>query len=255
MRKAVFIAAAASVMLAGPAVASGYIGAAYDWNQADDGFATTEAETWQGEGAFGFSGGHWGAQVDGAGGSSDGFDFWTLAGHAYWAGTGWRLGGVIATTQLDVSALIDIDETVYGIEATHDFGPNTVGSASVTMGEVDIATVTSVDIWNVDVGINHYIGSKVRLGGTIGIGNLSSPVVDGDTFSAGINAEFQPWSAPVSFTVGYSYFTEDSPPGLDTTSFAVGVRWSFGAGSLRDRDSSTPFDTRTGLYQRVFDLR
>lgn len=254
MRKTFLFATVAGSLLSVPAMAAGYVGAAYDRTSAHS-VTTTEADTWQGEGAFGFAGGHWGAQVDAAAGSSSDFDFWTLSGHAFWVGTGWRLGGVVATSQLDVGAGVNIDETTYGVEGSYDFGPNTVGLASATFGSDDIPPIGGFDTWNADVGLNHYIGTNARIGGSIGIGNLDGPTITGDTFSIGVKGEWQPWAAPVSITAGYSHFNADLTPSLDSDSFSIGLRWSFGGGTLRDRDNATPFDAQTGLYQRIFDLR
>ena len=259
MTRTVLLATAATMLMAVPAMAHGYVGAVYDGTTLDDGTGSDSSSTWQGEGAFGYSGGNWGLQIDGGVGSSNDadLDFWTLAGHVYWTGEGWRLGGVVASSSLEFGGVAEIDEIAYGIEGTLDLGPNTVGVASATIGTLDVPIVLGEhDLWNVDVGINHYIGSNVRVGGKLGIGNADGVAISGNSFSAGLGAEWQPWTAPVSLTVAYSHFATESAFGdVDSDTFSLGLRWSFGGGTLRDRDNATPFDTQTGVYQRLFDLR
>lgn len=254
MKKMALLAAAAVAVMATPAMAGGYVGAVYGNTDVDG----SDADTWQVEGAFGHNGGSWGLQGDASVGNTDvtgsDADHHTIAGHLYWQGSGWRLGGVLASANLDDSGT-EVEELVYGVEGTFDFGPSTVANASYTFGEIEIFG-SDVDTWNIDGGLNFYSGDNFRFGGTLGVGNLEAPGVDADTFTAGVNAEWAPLQAPVSFTFGYNHFDVDNAflGGLETDSFSIGARWNFG-GTLRERDNATPFDTRTGLYPRALDLR
>jgi len=149
----------------------------------------------------------------------------------------------------------DVEEIVYGAEGTFDLGANTVASLSATTGNVDFLG-TDIDNWNVDGSLAFYASPNLRIGGGVGFGNLSVASVDADTISYNIGAEWQPFSHPISFTVGYSHFDVDDVflGGIDADTLSVGARWNFG-GSLRDRDNATPFDVQTGLYQRIYGLR
>jgi len=257
MKKIGLLAAAAAVAVAGlPATANagGYVGLTYDSTDV----SSSDVDTWQGEAAFGHAAGGWGFQVDGSFGNTDAgsgsdFDHYGLAGHLYWQGGSWRVGGVIAATNLDAGGGSDVDEIVYGAEGTFDFGPSTVFGWSGTFGEVDSGG-SDIDSWNLDASLNHYFSPNFRIGGTLGTGNLEASGSDVDTFTAGIGGEFQLSSLPLSFTAGYSHFEVDSS-GLDSDSFTIGARWNFGGGTLQERDDATPFDTRTALFGRLFDIR
>lgn len=115
---------------------------------------------------------------------------------------------------------------------------------------------TDIDAWNVDVGLKYYFSDNIRVGGKVGMGNLSLGGFDDDTQSILLDGEFQPWSPPVSIALSYDHFSSgDAPFDFDAHTFRVGARWNFGGGTLRDRNNDTPFDTRSPLYQRLYGLR
>jgi hypothetical protein len=250
MKKTALLAAAAALFAASPAMASGHVGATYGTTEAD----TADVDTWQVEGAFGASSGSFGFQLDaGLGNAESDFgdvDTSTLAGHVFWNGGNWRLGAVIATANLDDGSL-ETDESVYGVEGTYNLGANAVIVGSYTIGESEF--LVDLDSWNADIGLNYYFTDNLRVSGTIGSGNLDAGGgFDLDTSSLGISGEWQPWTTPVSFTAGWSTFDADLFGDYDT--ITVGARWNFG-GSLRERDNDTPFETRAGLYQRVYGVQ
>lgn len=252
MKKTALLAAAAALFAASPAMAQsgGHVGVNY--GNTDSG--TSDADTWQIDGALGGTSGSLGYQFDAGVGSSDtgssDVDDYTLAGHLYWAGENWRLGGVVAMSNLDGGS-VSVDETVYGVEGSVNFGPSTVVLGSYTVGESELGI--DADTWNADIGLNHYFTDNFRLGVTAGTGNIDIGIGDTDTTSLGVSAEWQPWTTPVSFRLSYDTFDIDSNANsLDTLAF--GVRWNWG-GSLRERDNATPFEIRTGIYQRVYGIQ
>jgi hypothetical protein len=252
MKKTALLAAVAAMFTATPALADGYVGAAYGTTDASG----TDTDTWQVDGAFGHSAGSWGFQADASVGNADSggsdADTFAASGHLYWQGSGWRLGGLVATSNIDDGSA-EVDELVYGAEGTFDIGPNTVLGGSATFGEVDFLG-TDLDAWNVDASLNYYATPNFRIGGTLGSGNVEAGT-DIDTFTAGVDAEYQLSSAPVSFTLGYLHLDAEDLLGLETDTISAGVRWNFGGSTLRDRDNSTPFNVRTPIYGRALDLR
>ncbi|MDZ4692122.1 hypothetical protein [Terricaulis sp.] len=256
MKKTALLAAAAAMMMATPAAAQGYLGLEYSNGNIDFGGPDLETDGWQGEGAFGFGGtGSWGAQLDASFGNlstdTDDVDAYTLGGHLWWQGSGWRLGGVVTTTNLDDGGT-ELDEIGYGIEGTWDLGPSANLYSSYTIGEVD-AGGPDGDLSNWDFGANFYASPNIRFGGFFGVGNIDSGGGDVDTTSFGINGEFQPWSAPVSITVGWNNFEiEDADVSSDV--FQIGARWNFGGGTLQERNNATPFDTNSGYVNRLYGI-
>jgi hypothetical protein len=261
MKKLGLLAAVAAVAtVAFPATASaggGYLGASY--GNTDVG--GSDADTLQVEGAFGHheEGSPLGFQIDGSYGNTEGdaddADHYSFAAHGYFSGGTWRLGAGAVFAGVEDST-DDIEEMAYGVEGAFDFGANTVVTVSGTLGEVEVLTV-DVDTWNLDASLNHYFSPNIRIGGNIGTGNLDGGGGgDADTFTAGVGAEFQPFSLPVSFNVGYNHFEVDDTFGdLEADTWSVGVRWNLGASSLQERDENVPFNLRTGLFGRVFDMR
>lgn len=244
MKKTALLAAAAALFAATPAFAQsgGSIGLNYTSVEND-------AEGFQIDGAFGSASGSFGFQVDAGIGSLEDIDTQTIAGHAYWNGGGWRLGGVAALT--NVGDNNDVSETAYGIEGTWNLGSQAVLLGSYTIGQSEF--FTDVDTSTFDIGLNFYFTENFRVGGSYGFGNLDGGTGNVDTSNVRLNAEWQPWTTPISFTASYNSFDVDSS-GDTLDSFSVGARWNFG-GSLRERDNATPFDTRTGFWQRFYDIR
>lgn len=248
MKKTALLAAVAAAFVATPAMAGGHVGVTYGNTDAD----TLDGDTWQVEGAWGGTSGALGFQLDAGIGSTDAgggdVDDRTIAGHLYWHNEGWNLGGVIATTNLDDGD--SVDETVYGVEGSFNLGPSAVLTGSYTVGESEF--LVDVDTWNADIGVNYYFTDNFRVSGNLGTGNLDfGGGADFDTTTFGVGAEWQLSSTPISFTADYSTFDADAFGDFDT--LKVGVRWNWG-GTLRERDAATPFDTQTGLYQRVYGL-
>lgn len=253
MKKTALLAAAAALFMATPAMAQsgGHVGLNYGTTETD----TSDADTIQGDAAFGGASGSLGYQIDGGFGATDAdgsdIDTLTLAGHLYWNGGGWRLGGVVASTSIEDDAT-NVDELVYGIEGSFDLGANTVLTGSYTVGETEF--FADIDTWNADAGIDFYLSPNLRFGGTVGVGNLDGGVgSDADTNSFGVDAEWQPFTTPISFRVAYDTFSVDDAFG-DFDTLTVGARWNWG-GTLRERDNATPFDTRTGLFQRAYGVQ
>lgn len=250
MKKTALFAAVAALFAATPAMAGGYVGAVYGNTDLDG----TDSDTWQVEGAFGHSTGSGvGFQAEGSIGQLEGdADTYGYGGHLYWQGAGgWRLGGLLAGANVsDDGSGIEIDEFVYGLEGTFDAGPNTVLGGSATFGTLDLFG-TDIDTWNVDANVAFYVSPNFRIGGTIGSGSLDVGT-DVDTFTGGLDAEYQFTSLPISITAGYLHFDADTA--LDTDTFTIGARWNFG-GTLRDRDNATPFNVRTPFYGRALDIR
>ncbi|MBC7769702.1 MAG: hypothetical protein H7124_13055 [Phycisphaerales bacterium] len=254
MRKTALLAAASALFVTTPALAQsgGHVGVNLSTTETE----SSEGDTWQIDAAFGGASGAVGYQIDGAFGNSDfgsgsDVDQNTLAGHLYWNGEGWRLGGVIAQTNFDAGSGISAEETAYGVEGTFNLGANAVLLGSYTIGEAEI--ISEVDTSNVDLGLNYYFADNFRAGVSAGAGSLDTGIAEIDTSSFGVSAEWQPWTTPVSFGVSYDTFSVDDVFG-DFNTLMIGARYNWG-GSLRERDNATPFDTRTGFFQRWYGIQ
>jgi hypothetical protein len=254
MQKFGILAAAAALLMATPVAAEGYLGARYNSGNVDTGLGDEDYDSWQGEGGFGWnSTGSWGGQVGGGFGNIEtdtgDADFYRADGHLYWTGGGaWRIGGVVATTSIDDS---DLEEWVYGLEAAFDTSENMRVWGSATAGTIESGG-TDADTWNADAGVDFFANENFRIGGNVGAGSVDD--LDLDTFSAGINAEIQPWAAPVSIYGGWQMFNADAGIGdIDANAFSIGARWNFGGGTIQSRNNAMPFRTNTQFAGRLFD--
>lgn len=253
MKKTALLAAAAAMMCATPAMADGYLGARYSTGEVDGG-VSTDVTSWQGEGELGWNGGagSWGGQFGGQFGNVEvdtggDTDFFTLNGHLFYQGTGWRLGGVITYGTLDET---DLDEFTYGIESSFDFGPNTTFFASGVLGTLD-GGGSDYDQWAIDLGLGHYLSDNFRIAGNLGFGAIDD--ADIDTTTWGINGEWQFSGAPISIVAGYNAYNLDTGTGdADANYFSVGARWNFGGGTLRDRNNDTPFNANGHYGTRLY---
>jgi len=227
---------------------NGYVG--LDYTSTEDDFG--HSELWQAEAALGYSRGKLGVQIDGSVGSTDtDFEPWAVAGHVNYAGSGWRVGAVIAATDFGGSDA----EVVYGIEGNYEIGERAVVGASGTIGSVPGA-FGDFDTWNIDADLAFYFTPNLRLSERVGVGNLDSSSFEFDTTSVGLGVEVQPWAAPISVAVAYDYFDRHGHPTFanELDNFSISLRWNFSGGSLRERDNATPFDTRTQFIQRSFGI-
>lgn len=254
MKKLYLFAAAAVLLTATPAAANGgYAGVEYGNTDLDS--LGGEIDIWQGEGAYGWNNGNWGAQIGGQLGTGEfntggDADFYGLDGHIYFQGSTWRLGGVIVHNSLDTGGGGDLDETGYGVEGTLDVAPNFDLIGSYTIGETDFLG-GDFDMWHLDAGANYYFTPNMRVGAVAGLGNIDGGGGDADTSTIGVNGEFQPWAAPVSITLAWNQYDIDDS-GFDSNSFRIGARWNFGGGTLQERNDATPFTAPVGVSGRLF---
>lgn len=254
MKKTALLAAAAAMVAATPAAADGYLGGRYTSADIDVILETgVEADAWQGEGAFGWTGAL-GGQVGGTFGNIDvegeEIDYWNGNVHLYWDTGSWKIGGVLAHSEFEDA---DTDETVLGVETMFDVSSNANIWGSLTRSEFEFF-IADFEAWNLDVGANFYASPNVRFGGYVGTGNVDAGGGDDfDSIAFGVNTEFQPWSAPVSITLGYNYFDIDDI-NAGSTSFNIGARWNFGGGTVQDRNNATPYTTNNGNMSRILGI-
>lgn len=243
MKRTALWAAAAALFSATPAFAvGGHVGVQYTSSDLEL-LSAFELDAKEAEFELGFGHGRWGAQIDGAIGEfEDSPDTLTqFAGHLWYGGDGWRLGGVIGRTDLDSMGV----EWVYGAEGTFDIGSNAVLFGTVHGGENDDG---GYDTFNVDAGASYYFTPNLRLSGAIGLGEIDGGGSATETDTYNISAEYQPFSAPLSLTLGWSLFDAD---GAESESLRIGARWNFGASTLRDRDNIAPFSQPAGMWSRL----
>lgn len=236
------------MITAAPATADvgGYVGLEYTSTDFYV-FGPEDVEGVDAEFSIGLTAGNWGAQFEGAISNTQfemtELDMRTFAGHVWYGGERWRLGAMVARSDLP-----DFEETewAYGVEGTFDITPKAVAWATYSEGEIkDYDT----DASNFDFGLNYYVTPNLRVGAAVGNGDYDFGAI-GETTTYRLNAEYQLFSAPLSLTLGWAKFDLKDDP-AESESLSIGARWNFGVTTLRQRDNLTPFDYSMGYSARI----
>lgn len=237
-------AAAAAVAFLGSAVAAqaqtiGHVGANYGRADLDSPIGDVDLDSWQLEGAVRFDLGSLGAQLDGAVTDSDDSDaaFGATAHLNTRMGEG-LVGGFVGVEDADGFTVWGV-----GVEGQANIGPATSLYGQAGYGNADDL---DADIWAVRGEVRHFVTENLRLTGSLGYATVDvGPNLD--TWSAGVEAEYQFAETPFSVVVGWDHFdSEDIDSNADT--LRVGVRYTFG-GTLKDRDRS---GASLGSMSRLF---
>ena len=227
------IATVATAALFGAASAQaqvvGHAGVNYAYTDGEVAGFDYDADAFQLEGAAAFKLGGLGAQVDGSFTDSDDMDaVWSATGHLNGDLGGALVGGFAGLSTTD-------DDTLWGIgaEAQADLAPSTVLYGQVGYGQIDDA---DVDLWAVRGELRHYFAENIRLSGSVGYVNADLGPVDADTWTFGVEGEYQFASTPFSLFAGYQ--RADGEADSEANVFQVGARYTFGGATLRGRDAA-----------------
>ena len=278
MKKSAVAAVALTALLVSPVFSAAYVGAKYKFHSIeveDISFGAPmsysgDLSDWQVDGSYGFVQNSFGGQIEGSVGTYGESDAWHLAGHAFWPGDGWRLGGLISIMNVDngtdgLGIHSETQEIAFGLEGSFDFTPELIGRVHATLGESEYTTSgvmfggpTSFtdDTRYAEAGLSYYLSSRARLDVAVGFGS-SSVQEDSDAFNFSVGGEFQPLDLPLSITARYNKSSNDYPAAgmqFDTDTFSVGLRLSFGAETIRERDRTTPYDGHYGANQHTYDF-
>jgi hypothetical protein len=224
--KKILMGAAAALAIAAPAHAAvGYVGANYATGDVDPG--GLDADAWGVEGAVAFDvSAGLGAALDASYSDSDDLDS-TTAGtaHLFFKNDQRLLGGFVGAA--DTS---NIDVWDAGLEGQFFLDNTTLGAAVTYANSDDVNT----DGWGVNGSARYFVNDNFAIGGNVGWFSLDAGALDADAWIAGVGAEYQLASTPVSFTGGYSHYDADDI-GATADVFTIGVRYNFN-GTLKDRN-------------------
>lgn len=239
MKKTALLTAAAALMMATPAMAQGYVDVSY---MNADVFGSGDIDTFSLGGAAALGANF---QLDAryahleATGSADAFQ---IGGHLFSRGPQWLWGGYVGYTDLDSSG-----------EWTAAFQTQFYMSRTTLSGDLVYSDPegSSTDFWGLDGELRHFATDNFSIQGNLGFGQVSGGG-SADTWSAGIGAEWQMTSAPISIYGGYQRFDIDGAPDA-TDAFGIGARWNFGGQSLFERNrSGAGLGRPQGFVERFF---
>ena len=231
---AAFFAVGGSAMAA-TTVTSGNVDLHYAHSSFDPG--NNDANTWGIGGAFATPlGDTWGVQLDGSWNDVNpdhGSDTNVVAGTAHlFHRTDTNLIGV------DVGAIHNDDASTTtwggGIEDDYYMDNTTLGARLLYLRNDDSDT----NFWGLEGHARYFFQDNFKVEGSLGFGKVDFKPDNADVLEAGVNAEYQFASLPVSIFGGVNYLHEDISGNPHSTTASVGVRWNFGGQSLKDRDRS-----------------
>lgn len=235
--KTLFLATAAvAAFAAAPALAqtapTGSIGAAWNHAEVDLGGGTTaEAEGGRIDGNFaGPIFGDWtvtaGASMSWADGAFD--EDRPLAGqvHLTRRSGDLRAGGFVSASDVGGETLMSL-----GAEVQKYMGQMTLS------GSLAFSTMEGADAISAAADLGYYPMDNLRLNVGVGGGQIEFTGTSAEFYSAGVGAEYQIGSTPISLFTAYDRTTiDDADLDIDTVSF--GLRYSFGADTLQAREQS-----------------
>jgi hypothetical protein len=228
MRK-FLLGAAALAAIAAPGIASaehnGYVG--LDYASTDTGASNGDQRGFGASGSIVITPN---VALDAAFLENDGDPVWNATGHLFTNNSSHLLGGFIG-----LGGDAD-DNNVWsaGLEGQLYTG-NLTWAAALGYASSD----SDIDTWGVNGEARYFINENFRLEGGLGwfTSEDESGAVDDNALSAGVGAEYQLSSAPVSFGLSYSQTNYDEGD-TDVDTIAATLRINFGGGTLLDRDHS-----------------
>jgi hypothetical protein len=236
-------------MIAAPAMAqaTGYVGASYGQFKGESGSADADSNVVALEGVVSYplstglviQGGLNYADADG-----DFIETSVLEGSAHFGykAADYAAGAYVGLSQNDDT---DLDTFWFGGEYVKYFNQFTL-SGAVAIGSIDDA---DADLVGVGGEGRYFFSDNLRLDGRLGWTKVEASSSDIDGLNFGIGGEWKPDNFPVSFTAAIDRQTLDTGASdLDLTTMSVGVRFDFGAPTLKARDRSGPsFKTLGGV--------
>jgi hypothetical protein len=212
---------------------SGYVDASYTNGNTEILGTDLDSDTYALNGAVVLpSSTNWAVKLDAAvANTDDGFDDTTSVSgtvHAFHKGDGWLAGGFAGATKID-------DDTAWavGVEGQKEL-TNVTLAGTLAYGTVDDV---DVDLWSARGEARYFINDNFRLSGGLGFAKADFAGGDTDMWSAGVGGEYKFASNPISLFAAYDH-TEWNDIDLTSDAVTVGVRYTFGGQSLRERDRS-----------------
>lgn len=137
-----------------------------------------------------------------------------------------RVGAFVGTTSIDGERANTI-----GLEAQKYAGPLTV------TGALGVTHMSEVDVININGDLGYFVQDNLRLNANIGAGNLDTDFGNTRYLAMGAGAEYLIPKTPVSVYGAYDRTSVDDFD-LDIDTFSIGIRFNYGASSLRAREQS-----------------
>ncbi|NEX93120.1 outer membrane beta-barrel protein [Caulobacter sp. 17J65-9] len=151
----------------------------------------------------------------------------TATVHAFTRNDSYAFGGFVGMTEAQDSAM-----WTGGVEA-QKYLDNLTLAGSVAYGQFD--NWENVDIIQVGGEARYFLSDNTRIDGHAGYASIKSEDEDYGGWSLGFGAEHQFASQPFSVYAAYDHSEAKDYDGSADT-FSVGLRWTFGADSLKQRD-------------------
>jgi hypothetical protein len=229
-------------------VLSGYVDADYAYMNAHvSGLGSADVNTWGGKGAVAFPiSGNWGAQLDAtindfdAGQGLGSETVGTPSGHVFYRTDKWLAG---AFGGAEIASHVDLAGG--GLEGQLYPNKNYLVDAGVAYGQ--ITQGSGIDLWGARLNGKGFITPNLSIDAGVNYVNLHASGASADLWTEHLGGEYKLDTVPVSFTLAYER-GDVTRLKVSSDAVLVGVRWTFGGGTLHDRDThgaSLPNFTQT----------
>lgn len=237
MKKHLFATAfTAAALFAAPALAaSGYVGV-------DAAHSEVEIAGVEGDGeAYGLSGAvampvseTIGLELDGsiAQSDTDGDDLtvYSATAHVYQMTDSGRFGAFGGLAAAD-----DVATWSVGLEGQGYTDKVNLGGAIGYVRQQD----ADLNAWGAAGSVDYFVSDNLSVGANVALAVADVSGFDGELWNVGVDAEYLIPSLPVSIYGAYDH-SESDDIDMNADTFSVGVRFNFGAGSLKERSRQGP---------------
>lgn len=148
--------------------------------------------------------------------------------HAFTRNDSYAVGGFVGLSSVDGDAT-----WTGGVEAQKYFADLTLAGA-VAYTQVD--DWANVDGWTLGGEARYFINDNLRVDGRATYARLEGEGFEADGWNVGLGAEYQLASQPFSVFGAYDHWESEDLADAQADIFTVGLRWTFGADTLKQRD-------------------
>lgn len=148
--------------------------------------------------------------------------------HAFTRNDSYAVGAFVEMSNTDNDAM-----WAGGVEG-HKYYSNVTLAGSASYGQLD--NWSDVDLWSLGGEARYFVGDNLRIDGRAGYTWIQDQNADFGGWTLGVGVERQFADQPFSVFAAYDHSESEEIGDGSADAFTVGLRWTFGTDSLKQRD-------------------